>query len=67
MNLTAKSDYEPWKVKDASGIEQTAGFAQLYDRELMFVTVKGAGHMVPQWKPVESLYMFEKFVLQLDI
>ncbi|XP_070574652.1 lysosomal protective protein-like [Ptychodera flava] len=40
---------------------QVAGFYHKFDR-LTYVTVKGAGHMVPQWKPGQSLLMFENFL-----
>ncbi len=29
---------------------------------LVYATVKGAGHMVPQSKPAESLAMFTRFL-----
>ena len=41
-----------WKIKDAVNGDQVAGSYQRYDG-LDFVTVKGVGHMAPQWKRAE--------------
>ncbi|KAI4304192.1 hypothetical protein MLD38_039741 [Melastoma candidum] len=35
---------------------QVAGYLQGYDKNLTFLTIKGAGHMVPQNKPQEALH-----------
>ncbi|KAK4794106.1 hypothetical protein SAY86_012100 [Trapa natans] len=40
--------------------EQVAGFLQAYDKNLTFLTIKGAGHMVPQYKPMESLDFYSR-------
>jgi carboxypeptidase C (cathepsin A) len=33
-----------------------------YAGPLYFVTIKGAGHMVPQFKPEQGFVMFERFL-----
>ena len=40
---------------------QVAGYTASYEG-LAFATVKGAGHMVPQFKPAEALAMFGRFL-----
>jgi len=40
---------------------QVAGFVENY-LNITYLTVKGAGHMVPQWKPVQALQMFQSFI-----
>eukprot|EP00164_Ancoracysta_twista_P002350 GFYU01003107.1.p1 GENE.GFYU01003107.1~~GFYU01003107.1.p1 ORF type:complete len:471 (-),score=144.83 GFYU01003107.1:138-1508(-) len=45
-----------WKVNG-----QVAGWVDEYDK-ITYLTVKGAGHMVPQWKPVEAFVMFQHFL-----
>ncbi|KAI3413094.1 uncharacterized protein J3R85_016531 [Psidium guajava] len=42
--------------------EQVAGYLQGYDHNLTFLTVKGAGHTVPQYKPQESLDFYTRWL-----
>ncbi|KAJ8336620.1 hypothetical protein SKAU_G00378400 [Synaphobranchus kaupii] len=41
--------------------KQIAGFYQQFGN-ITFLTVKGAGHMVPQWAPGPALHMFQSFL-----
>ncbi|XP_044520041.1 lysosomal protective protein isoform X2 [Gracilinanus agilis] len=50
----------PWLVSDGSG-EQIAGFVKEFDN-ISFLTIKGAGHMVPTDKPQAALTMFTRFL-----
>jgi hypothetical protein len=52
LNLRESYIYHPWFVGD-----QHAGFSQLYSG-LIFITVKGASHQVPQTKRAASLQLF---------
>ena len=56
LNLGEVQDYRSWYVD-----EQVAGYYEIYEG-LTFVTIKGAGHMVPQFKPPQAHYMFNKFL-----
>ncbi|XP_069757048.1 lysosomal protective protein-like [Narcine bancroftii] len=49
-------EYQPW-VCD----HQIAGFYEQYGN-LTFLTIKGAGHMVPQWAPKQALQMFKSYL-----
>ena len=54
--LGERQRWAPWEVEG-----QVAGYAVHY-RGLVFATVKGAGHMVPDSKPAEALAMFDRFL-----
>jgi len=56
LNRPKQGDWTPWNVGD-----QHAGFYQTYDR-LTTITVKAAGHMVPQNQPKASYQMFYNFI-----
>ncbi|XP_065287860.1 lysosomal protective protein-like isoform X1 [Dermacentor albipictus] len=51
------STYKIWKHGD-----QVAGFFQTYENNITFVTIKGAGHMVPEDKPEQALQMIKNFI-----
>eukprot|EP01083_Nonionella_stella_P022267 61583_1 len=51
--------YREWYYSDER--KQVAGFTKDFDR-ISFVTVRGSGHMVPQYKPLPALNMFEAFL-----
>lgn len=51
LNLGILEPYRSWMVN-----EQVAGYTIQYTG-LRLVTVKGAGHMVPQWKPAQAHHM----------
>ncbi len=54
--------WKPWHVQN-----QTAGYLTQFDlgdetkSTFLFVTVHGAGHEVPAYRPVEALSMFKSF------
>jgi carboxypeptidase C (cathepsin A) len=62
LGAEAASPWSPWSVQD-----QTAGFVTQFDlgnqteAKFTFVTVHGAGHEVPAYKPVEALQMFRNY------
>jgi len=52
----------PWYLES-----QVAGFSKTYKSiksaaTLVFTTIRGAGHMVPQWAPKKAFQMFENFI-----
>eukprot|EP01017_Pseudomicrothorax_dubius_P043377 TRINITY_DN720_c0_g1_i4.p1 TRINITY_DN720_c0_g1~~TRINITY_DN720_c0_g1_i4.p1 ORF type:complete len:468 (-),score=118.28 TRINITY_DN720_c0_g1_i4:89-1492(-) len=51
---------EEWRQWLVDG--QVAGYVTQYKDDLSFVTIKGTGHMAPQWKRKESFYMFSQFL-----
>ncbi|XP_055504712.1 lysosomal protective protein-like [Leucoraja erinacea] len=56
LNQKKTVEYQPWICDD-----QIAGFYEQYEN-LTFLTVKGVGHMVPQWAPRRALKMFESYL-----
>ena len=62
LNQPLTSPRKSWHyTPDGSTIQQVAGFFKSY-KDLTFVTVKGAGHMVPTDKPKPALMMFTNFI-----
>jgi len=56
----------PWKSWKSDDINSIAGYRTIY-KGLTFVTVKGTGHMVPQWKPREAFHMLNRFLAGRDL
>lgn len=55
-------EWRPWTV---DGKAAMAGYVQIFNAEgnnFTYVTVRGAGHMVPQYKPEEALKMYETWL-----
>ncbi|CAL5363081.1 unnamed protein product [Camellia sinensis] len=50
-------EWRPWL--SSSGV---AGFTQGYANNLTFLTIKGAGHTVPEYKPQESLDFYSRWL-----
>ncbi|XP_050208295.1 serine carboxypeptidase-like 20 [Mercurialis annua] len=42
--------------------DQVAGYLQGYDHNFTFLTIKGAGHTVPEYKPREALDFFSRWL-----
>jgi len=58
LGYPIKDDWRPWVFND-----QVAGYVTVYDQnDFTFATIKGAGHMVPQFKPPQALAMFQRFL-----
>jgi len=56
LNLGYQQTYTQWYVDD-----QVAGYYEMYNG-LTLVTIKGAGHMVPQFKPAQAHHFFYAFL-----
>lgn len=56
LGMKPTTKYQSWIHDD-----QIAGFYQQFGN-ITFLTVKGAGHMVPQWAPGPALHMFQSFI-----
>ncbi|CAN1187039.1 Serine carboxypeptidase 1 [Linum perenne] len=52
-------EWRPWISGDDN---QVAGYLEGYEHNLTFLTIKGAGHTVPEYKPRESLDFFTRFL-----
>ena len=61
MGFEVKNEYMPWEYKDSDKSIQIGGFIRQFNR-LSFVTIKGAGHMVPTDKPLPAQVMIKNFL-----
>ncbi|XVF41484.1 hypothetical protein PTKIN_Ptkin01aG0283300 [Pterospermum kingtungense] len=50
----------PWRSWMSN--DQVAGYLQGYDHDTTFLTVKGAGHTVPEYKPKEALDFYGRWL-----
>ncbi|KAJ0622645.1 putative carboxypeptidase C [Helianthus annuus] len=50
-------EWRKWRVDG-----QVSGFIQGYDNNLTFLTVKGSGHTVPEYKPKEALAFYSRWL-----
>nr|CAB3495378.1 unnamed protein product [Digitaria exilis] len=61
LGLPIKEDWSPWFHH-----KQVGGWTVVYDG-LTFVTVRGAGHMVPLTKPEQALELFKHFLANTNL
>jgi len=61
MGLTATREWQAWFYNDNEG-QQVAGFVTDYQGGFTFATIKGSGHMVPQYAPQPSFVFFQRFL-----
>ena len=57
LNMNIKTEYKQWHCEN-----QVAGFVQEYENGLVYVSIKGAGHMVGADKRAEAKVMFDAFI-----
>ncbi|XP_004492244.4 serine carboxypeptidase-like 20 [Cicer arietinum] len=50
-------EWRPWFSNN-----QVAGYTQGYANNLTYLTIKGSGHTVPEYKPRESLHFYKRFL-----
>ena len=62
MGFTASETWTPWHFQNTEDDGQVAGFTTKFKEGMSFVTVHGAGHMVPQTRPAQSLQLMSAFV-----
>ena len=63
FHFRMEKEYREWFVNatQSYNAQQVAGWTIDYER-ISFVTIRGAGHMVPQYKPSAALKMFSYFL-----
>ncbi|KAH7697148.1 Protein F41C3.5 [Aphelenchoides avenae] len=62
LGLKQKTPKTPWMYGAELG-----GFKTVYEGGLTYVTVRGVGHMVPQFKPAESQQVIRRFLADEEI
>jgi carboxypeptidase C (cathepsin A) len=55
--------WRPWTV---DGKQQMGGYVTRYENNFDFLTIRGAGHMVPEFKPTASLAFLTAFLKNED-
>lgn len=63
LNQPVISNRDAWYFKDDQGMRQVAGFVKKFEY-ITLTTIRGAGHMVPQDKPIPAFHMFNDFIGQ---
>ncbi|XP_065188841.1 uncharacterized protein LOC135819543 [Sycon ciliatum] len=58
MGLVVSYPWQPWLTE----LGQVGGYMTGYTKDFTFMTVRGAGHMVPMLKPAPALEMFTRFI-----
>lgn len=62
MNYPIVSPWQSWE-----SLSQVAGYTIKYGSNLTFATIKGAGHMAPEYKPTQSWTLISKFLNNQDL
>ena len=66
LNLNILEDWRPYLVDDNDGGRILGGYIVEYEG-LTLGTVHGAGHMAPQFKPVETSHLIFNWLFQKPI
>ncbi|XP_059166870.1 lysosomal protective protein-like isoform X2 [Physella acuta] len=61
LHASNPQERRKWYYKAEDGTKQIGGFVKVFDK-VAFLTVKGAGHMVPTDRPRQALQMFINFI-----
>jgi len=62
LGFPITEDWRPWTSDFNSGHSGTAGYVTKFTNDFTFLTIKGAGHMVPTYKPVPALTFFSRWL-----
>ena len=65
LGMPIEHSWTPWKCENEDGFMMKAGYNMQYGgtkHGVHFATVNGAGHMVPQYKPVEALALISRWL-----
>ncbi|KAL5720761.1 sinapoylglucose--choline O-sinapoyltransferase [Ranunculus cassubicifolius] len=57
LNYAIRDEWRPWLVDD-----QVAGYTRTYTNNMTFTTVKGGGHIAPEYNPSECFAMVERWL-----
>mmetsp|Transcript_47235 Transcript_47235/g.110255 ORF Transcript_47235/g.110255 Transcript_47235/m.110255 type:complete len:151 (+) Transcript_47235:997-1449(+) len=59
LELETKSAWRPWTV---DGYQRMGGYVVEYEGDFSFLTIRGAGHMVPEYKPAASFEFLQRWL-----
>ncbi|XP_010938742.1 serine carboxypeptidase II-3-like [Elaeis guineensis] len=57
LNLSIKTEWQPWFINNEVG-----GYSIIYDGNLTFATVRGAGHEIPSYQALRALILVKFFL-----
>lgn len=63
LGLQEKQEWRPWTL---DGKSYLGGYVTRYDGDFDFLTIRGSGHMVPQYKPKVTLEFLRKWLSNED-
>ena len=69
QNWTAALGYaerQPWRPWTLDARQRMGGYVTRYENDFDFVTIRGAGHMVPEYKSAASLEFVSRWLLNED-
>ena len=55
-------EIEPWRPWTIDGKSYIGGYVTRYEKSFDFLTIRGAGHMVPQYKPKVTFEFIERWL-----
>jgi len=55
-------DWHSWTTNFNSGHSGVGGYVVNFAPDFTFITIKGAGHMVPTYKPLPALTFFQRWL-----
>eukprot|EP00911_Craspedida_sp_UC1_P000256 UC1_evm4s195 len=68
LGLEIEMAWRPWTAGGPHDSGMVAGYTQTYAaNNFSFVTVRDAGHMVPRYKPEQTLHMISSFLRQMPL
>jgi len=56
------AETQPWRPWTLDGQQRMGGYVTRYAHSFDFLTIRGAGHMVPEFKPAASLEFLTRFL-----
>ena len=56
------AEVEAWRPWTTDSCQRMGGYCTRYEGNFDFVTIRGAGHMVPTYKPEEAYEMFSTWI-----
>ncbi|KAH9755835.1 serine carboxypeptidase-like 18 [Citrus sinensis] len=57
LNYSIIDDWRPWILHS-----QVAGYTRTYSNRMTYATVKGGGHIAPEYRPAECYAMFQRWI-----
>jgi len=59
INVPQISTWKPWTIDGKANI---AGYLIQYSGNFTYLTIRGSGHMVPEYKPIAAITMLKAFL-----